>query len=50
MPNHMEYIRYDDGDVNVEAFKINTRAQHNQQEYKLLTDDGIESKRYKRGP
>ena len=31
MPNHMVYIRYDDSDVNVGAFKIHTQAQHNQQ-------------------
>ena len=50
MPNHMVYIRYDDGDINVKAFKINTQAQHNQQEYEFLTDDSIESERCKRGP
>ena len=49
MPNHMVYIRYDDGDVNVEAFKINTQAQHNQQEDEFLTDDAIESERSKSG-
>ena len=49
MPNYMVYIRYDDGDVNVEAFKIHTQAQHNQQEYEFLTDDGIKSEGCKSG-
>ena len=49
MPNHMIYIRYDDSDVKVKAFKIYTQAQHNQQKYEFLTDDGIKSEGCKSG-
>ena len=47
MPDYMVYIGYDDGAVNVEAFKIYTQAQYNQQEYEFLTDDSIKSERCK---
>ena len=50
MSDHMVYIGYDYGEIKIEAFKIYTQPEYNQQEYEFLIDDCIDSERCKRPP